>query len=213
MYKRQRFDRYFHQHVFPVLTPLAVDPGHPFPFISDLSLSFAVQLRHPKRGTEHFARLKVPTARGRWLELDEPTRFLPLEDLIRHNLPDLFRGMEIVSAHLFRLTRSVETGRDDDDDEDETLVEMIEGELRQRRFAPVVRLEVEQAMPNSLRLLLMEELGLRPGDVYEADTLLDLAGLMPLANLKLPDLQYTPFEPVVPVRLSRARPALSLIHI
>ena len=203
--ERRRLDRHFQQHVFPVLTPLAVDPGHPFPFISDLSLSFAVQLRHPKRGTEHFARLKVPTARGRWLALDEPHRFLPLEDLIRHNMPDLFRGMEIVSAHLFRITRSVETGRDDDDDDGETLVEIIEDELRERRFAPVVRLEVEASMPSPVRALLQEELGLSAGDVYESETLLDLSGLMPLANLPLPDLQFPSFEPVVPVRLSRSR--------
>ena len=202
--ERRRLDAHFAANIFPILTPLAVDPGHPFPFISDLSLSLAVLLRHPKRGTEHFARLKVPTARGRWLPLAEDGHFVAVEDLIRHNLPDLFRGMEVVSAHLFRVTRSVERARDDDDEaEADDLVEMMEDELRERRFAPVVRLEVEADMPEPVCAVLMEELDLRPADVYPVPGLMDLGGLMKLTGLDRPAHLFRPWEPVVPARLQR----------
>ena len=123
----------------------AVDPGHPFPFISNLSLSLAVILRHPVRGTQHFARIKVPTGRGRWVPLDEPLHVVPLEQVIVHNLPELFRGMEVVSAHAFRVTRNADLSRDEEEADD--LIAVIGEELRERRFAPVVRLEVERAMP------------------------------------------------------------------
>ncbi len=199
--EQERLRDHFLAHIFPILTPLAVDPGHPFPFISDLSLSFAIILRHPARGTEHFARLKVPTRRGRWLPLSDKGHFVPVEEVIRHNLRELFRGMEIVSASLFRITRNVEPKRDDEETDD--LVEMIEDELRERRFAPVVRLEVEASMPDAARRLLLKELDLRPDDVYEATGLIDMSGCTSLASVVGAEHAFGPWEPVVPERLAR----------
>ncbi len=199
--QQDALNAHFRTHIFPILTPLAVDPGHPFPFISDLSLSFAITLRHPARGTEHFARLKVPTHRGRWLPLGEPLHYVPVEEVIRHNLHELFRGMEILSAHLFRVTRNVEPEREDDETTD--LVEMIEVELRERRFAPVVRLEVEADMPPHVRELLARELELSEVDVYESTGLIDLTDCSALSGVTAPEHVFAPWEPVVPPRLAR----------
>jgi polyphosphate kinase len=190
---------YFQTHIFPILTPLAVDPGHPFPFISNLSLSLAVLLRHPKRGTEHFARLKVPTSRSRWVPLDEPLHYVPLEQVIANNLGELFRGMEIVSVHAFQITRNADLRRDEEEADD--LLEMISEELRERRFAPVVRLEVDAAMPQNVRQLLMRELMLSPEDVYATNGMIDHSQCTELADLNLPKHRYEPWEPVVPTRL------------
>ena len=193
-------DDYFHTHIFPILTPLAVDPGHPFPFISNLSLSLAVMLRHPARGTEHFARLKVPISRGRWISIPgEVYHFVPVEQIIRANAGDLFRGMEVVSASAFRITRNADVRRNEEEADD--LLAMISDEVRERRFAEVVRLEVEAAMPETVRRLLTRELELEAEDVYVSDGLLELADLMALADLPLPRLQYKRWEPIVPIRL------------
>ena len=197
--QQQHLHRYFLDNIFPILTPLAVDPGHPFPFISNLSLSLAVTMRHPTRGTEHFARLKVPISRGRWVKLEEPLHFVPLEQVIAHNAHELFRGMDLVSVHAFRITRNADVQRDEEEADD--LIEMIADELKERRFAPVVRLEVEQAMPEDVRALLMRELQLEAHDVFESDTLLDFTDCFALANLTLPRFQYAPWEPVIPQRL------------
>jgi polyphosphate kinase len=192
----------FIAHIFPILTPLAVDPGHPFPFISNLSLSLAVTMRHPKRGTEHFARLKVPTARGRWIRLPGGLDFVPVEQVIAHNIDDLFRGMKVTSVHAFRITRNADIRRDEEEADD--LIEMIADELRERRFAPIVRLEVEAGMPPDVRTLLMRELGLKEQDVYEVPGEIDLTDLHAIADLDRPDLRYEPWEPVVPERLRHA---------
>jgi polyphosphate kinase len=193
-------DTYFHTHVFPILTPLAVDPGHPFPFISNLSLSLAVMLRHPARGTEHFARLKVPISRGRWISIPgEVHHFVPVEQIIRANVGDLFRGMEVVSASAFRITRNADVRRNEEEADD--LLAMISEEVRERRFAEVVRLEVEKAMPESVRTLLQRELELETEDVYVSDGLLELADLTDLADLHLPQHQYPRWEPIIPIRL------------
>ncbi len=193
-------DAYFHTHIFPILTPLAVDPGHPFPFISNLSLSLAVMLRHPARGTEHFARLKVPISRGRWITIPgEVQHFVPVEQIIRANVGELFRGMEVVSANAFRITRNADVRRSEEEADD--LLAMISDEVRERRFAEVVRLEVEAAMPEAVRTLLVRELELEAEDVYASEGLLELADLMALAELLLPRLQYRRWEPIVPVRL------------
>ncbi len=193
-------DAYFHTHVFPILTPLAVDPGHPFPFISNLSLSLAVMLRHPARGTEHFARLKVPISRGRWIPIPgEVHHFVPVEQIIRANVSELFRGMEVVSASAFRITRNADIRRSEEEADD--LLAMISDEVRERRFAEVVRLEVEAAMPAMVRTLLVRELELEAKDVYVSNGLLELADLMDLADLPLPRLQYRRWEPIIPVRL------------
>ncbi|RMF56547.1 MAG: polyphosphate kinase 1 [Bacteroidetes bacterium] len=191
--------RYFMANVFPILTPLAVDPGHPFPFISNLSLSLAVTLRHPTRGTEHFARLKVPTSRGRWVPLSEPLHFVPLEQVIAANVHELFRGMEIVSVHPFRITRNADVRRDEEEADD--LIEMIAEELRERRFAEVVRIEVDAGMPREVRELLMRELDLEPDDFYEVEGQIDLTDNVALADLDLPEHRYEPWEPVIPTRL------------
>lgn len=198
-HQREALDRHFRDHVYPVLTPLAVDPGHPFPFISNLSLSLAVTLRHRARNTFHFARLKIPTRTGRWLRVPESSvrfHFVPVEQVIQHNVAELFRGMEIESVHAFRVTRNADVSRDDEETED--LLAVISEELRERRFAPVVRLEVGRGMPRQVRQLLMRELELDPADVYETDGLLALADCMELAELDLPDHRFAPWEPVVP---------------
>jgi polyphosphate kinase len=197
--QRRALTRHFREHVYPVLTPLAVDPGHPFPFISTLSLSLAILMRHAARNTLHFARLKVPTAQGRWIAVpDTPHRFafLPLEQLIQANVAELFPGMEIVSVSAFRVTRNADLTRDDDEVED--LLAMISEELRERRFAPVVRLEVAHDTPAEVRDLLLRELELEAEDLYETAGLVDPGDCAALAELDLPAHRYEPWEPVVP---------------
>ncbi len=189
----------FLSHIFPILTPLAVDPGHPFPFISNLSLSLAVTLRHRKRGTEHFARLKVPTSRGRWIRLQGAHDFVPVEQVIANNIDELFRGMDVTGVYPFRITRNADVRRDEEEADD--LIEMIADELRERRFAPIVRLEVDRRTPPDVRSLLMRELGLKEVDVYECLGEIDLTDLHAIAALDVPHLQFPAWEPVVPDRL------------
>lgn len=206
--ERARLHEYFQTEIYPILTPLTVDPGHPFPFISNLSLSLALILRHPYRETLHFARLKVPTSLGRWLPLNdlaedgEPERlmrFLPIEQLIAHHVHELFQGMEVVSVHPFRITRNADLRRDEEEAED--LLAMISEEVRERRFAPVVRLEVAKEMPVYDRRLLIRELDLQPEDVYEVDGLLDLTDCHAIADIGPRQLKYRSWEPIVPNRL------------
>jgi polyphosphate kinase len=201
--QQKELNRYFRENIYPVLTPLAVDPGHPFPFISNLSLSLAVLMRHSARNTMHFARLKVPTNQGRWVPVpSSPHRHhvVPVEQVIQANVAQLFPGMEIVAASTFRVTRNADVDRDDDEAED--LLEMISEELRERRFAPVVRLEVERGMPEEVRDLLVREMELEPADVYEAANLVDHADCMSIAEVDIPALKYEPWEPIVPELLS-----------
>ncbi len=206
--QKSRLGDYFQNQIYPILTPLTVDPGHPFPFISNLSLSLAIILRHPYRNTLHFARLKVPKSLGRWIPLNNVENqttgtirscFLPMEQLIAHHLGQLFQGMEVVSVHPFRITRNADLRRDEEEAED--LIAMISEELRERRFAPVVRLEVAKEMPDYDRRLLMRELGLKSDDLYEVDGLLDLTDCHSIADLPLPQFKYQPWEAVVPNRL------------
>ena len=199
--ERTRVETVFREAIFPILTPLALDPGHPFPFISNGSLSIAFTLRHPGRGTEHFARLKVPTGQGRWVALgDDQMHVVALEDVIRNNAADLFRGMEVEGAHAFRVTRNASLERSEDEADD--LLELISEELRERRFADVVRLEVEAGMPQRIRHLLAREMGLDEAeDVVNVAGLLDLSGLFSLPRVDLPQHRYLPYTPVVPVRL------------
>ncbi len=197
--QQKELNRYFRENIYPILTPLAVDPGHPFPFISNLSLSLAVLMRHGARNTMHFARLKVPTTQGRWVPVPGSTHrhhVLPVEQLIQANVAELFPGMEIVSASAFRVSRNADVDRDDDEAED--LLDMISEELRERRFAPVVRLEVERGMPPEVRDLLCRELELDDADVYEAADLLDHGDCMVFAELDIAGLKYEPWEPVTP---------------
>jgi len=197
--QREALDHYFREQIYPVLTPLAVDPGHPFPFISNLSLSLAVLMRHAARNTYHFARVKVPATHGRWVPVPNAgsrVQLIPLEQLIQANIAPLFRGMEIVSAHAFRITRNADVRRTDDDADD--LLEMISEELRERRFAPVVRLEVDPETSPEVRQLLLRELELSDGDVYDIAGLPALSDCMKLADLDIPAHRYEPWEPVVP---------------
>lgn len=198
--ERDYLSRYFQKAIFPILTPLAVDSGHPFPFISNQSLSLAFTLRHPVRETRHFARLKVPTSRGRWVRLpDSPGHVVPLEAVIRHNAESLFRGMNVESVYNFRVTRNADVDRNEEEADD--LLSMISEELRERKFAEVVRLEVEQAMPQDVRDVLMREMSLGANDVVEVPGLFDFSDLASLPNRERSDFQFEPWEPVVPIRL------------
>ena len=202
--QRQSLHQHFRTQIYPILTPLTVDPGHPFPFISNLSLSLAIIMRHPEQGTTHFARLKVPSSQPRFVPVPGgkrncPACYVPVEQLIAHHVVELFPGLEVVGAHPFRITRNADIRRDEEEAGD--LISMIAKELRERRFASVVRLEVSKDMPLDERELLKRELGLNVEDMAEVDGLLDLTGCFQIADLDLPQFKYTPWTPVVPGRL------------
>ncbi len=198
---QDHLSRYFHNQVFPVLTPLAVDPGHPFPYISNVSLNFAVIVRDPLRRDQRFARLKVPPLLPRFVTLPDGERFVPLECVIAANLQALFPGMEVLKHTLFRVTRDndLEVG---DSEADDLLVTIQTELLRQRRRARAVRLEVHRDLPDEVLTLLRRELDLEDQDVYEVDGLLDLGGVDFLADLDRLDLQTERFVPAVPPRLA-----------
>ena len=189
----------FLDEIFPVLTPLAVDPGHPFPYISDLSLSLAVTVRDPETSERRFARIKVPPVLPRLWEVGSRTYVL-LEQIIAANLDALFPGMEVLEHHLFRVTRNADLSIEEDEADD--LLLAIEEELRKRRFGKVVRLEVERSMPHVTRELLQRGLALEATDVYEISGMLDLNALTAIADLDLPALQPHPWQAVVPPRLA-----------
>ncbi len=217
--ERARLDRHFRDNVFPVLTPLAVDPAHPFPYISNLSLSLAVNLRGAD-GEERFARVKVPKILSRWVPLGDGMRFVPLEDVIAANIEALFPGIEILGCHPFRITRN--TDFEVDHDEAEDLLSTIQEEVRNRRFGAVVRLEVSPALPASIREVLLGEFNaaqealaapLGEDDVYEVPGLLDTADLLGLAaSLDLPALKDPPHHPVTPARLAGGRNVFEVIR-
>src|SRR5881296_819728 len=190
----------FREQIFPVLTPLAVDPGHPFPYISHLSLNLAVMVRDPQRRQQRFARVKIPPVLPRFIALVEGERYVPLEDVIALHLPALFPGMEIVAHHPFRVTRDGDL--DDVDSDAEDLLAAIQTELRRRRrHARVVRLEVNPGMSAELLELLTRELELQPSDVYQVDGPLDLSAVHALAQLDRPDLKEEPWTPTTQPRL------------
>ena len=191
---RQRFV----DEIFPVLTPLAVDPGHPFPYISSLSLSIAVGLRDPVTRESRFARVKVPPSLPRLVEIERNT-FVLLDQIIEANLDLLFSGMEIVDAHMFRVTRNADLAIEEDEADD--LLLAIEEEVRRRRFGAAVRLEVERSMPPATKELLLRGIGLAADDLYEVAGMLDLTGLWTLDNLDIPDLRNEQWTPVTPARL------------
>lgn len=198
--QQQRLQEYYEREVYPMLTPLAVDPGHPFPFISNLSLSLGVLLHDPSKDESYFVRVKVPTNRPRWVPLETPYHFVPLEQVMIHNLHTLFRGMKIVAIHTFRVTRNADVERNEEEAED--LLAMINEELRERRTAPVVRLEVDEAMPETMLTILTSELNLEPNDIYPIRGLLRLDDFFALADLNMPQLKYEPWTPVTPLRLA-----------
>jgi polyphosphate kinase len=179
---------WFHRNVFPILTPLAVDPGHRFPFISNMSVSLGVMLRRPGESEQLFARVKVPEIPSRLYQVPGTRRFTPLQEIIEHNLDELFPGMEILKVLPFRVTRNAEIEPDQEDADD--LLEAIQRQLRERRFARVVRLEIAAgANPRILRFL-TEELQIDPQDIYETTGLIDYAGLDQVADLDQGELHF-----------------------
>ena len=184
--------RLFKERVFPVLTPLAVDPAHPFPYISGLSLNLAVLVRNPQTGTEHFARVKVPPIFDRFVPLGNQ-RFVPLEDIIGVHLTKLFPGMEVLQVHTFRVTRNEDLEVEEDDAEN--LLKALEKELLRRRFGPPVRLEVEESIDSTVLDLLISELGVSEQEVFRLPGPLDLTGLHGIADLDREDLKYAAFVP------------------
>ncbi|GHE10192.1 RNA degradosome polyphosphate kinase [Klenkia taihuensis] len=198
-----RLREYFRDQVFPVLTPLAVDPAHPFPYISGLSLNLAVSVRDPETGAPRFARVKVPDNVPRFVPVhteDEQSVFLPLEDLISAHLGQLFPGLDVIDQHVFRVTRNADVEVEEDRDED--LLQALERELQRRRFGPAVRLEVTDSMDPQILDVLMHELEVAPTDVLHVPGLLDLAALMALYGLDRPELKDEPFVPGTHPRLS-----------
>ncbi len=187
----------FDDRIYPVLTPLAVDLGHPFPYISNLSLSLGVLMIDPADGHQRFARLKVPATFGRFIQLPDEHRFVPVEQVVAAHLPTLFPGMEITETVAFRVTRNADLAVDEGEAQD--LLAAVEVELRRRRFRSVVRLEVEHLVSSEIRNLLIEELDIERDDVYEVDTLLELSSLWDLFAVDRPDLKNPSWKPVNPL--------------
>lgn len=195
--EQERLHGFFRDQMFPVLTPLAVDPAHPFPYISGLSLNLAVILRNPVTDKEHFARVKVPPLLPRFIAVDRDdarqARFVPLEDVIAVHLDQLFPGMEVLQHHTFRVTRNEDLEVEEDDAEN--LLQALEKELLRRRFGPPVRLEITADMDPHVRDLLVRELGVSEAEVYQVPEPLDLRGLNVIADLDAPELKYPKFVP------------------
>src|SRR4051812_830897 len=208
---RRAARQYFRRAVFPVLTPLAVDPGHPFPFLSNLSISLAVEARDPETNEPKFARVKVPEILPRFLPLGTldvraavgtppgSHHFLPLEQLIAANLDDLFPGMEILGCYPFRVTRDMEVSLGEEEVND--ILSSMDREVRRRRFGACVRLEVDVGVPQRIRRLLLGKLEIEDEDVYESAAPLGLSALMAIAGLPRPELHDPPFTPRVPAEL------------
>jgi polyphosphate kinase len=212
--QRNYLDNYFEEQIFPVLTPLAVDPSHPFPYISNLSLNLAVVVKNPETEEELFARVKVPKVLPRFLPLppelgiqrnsDAVWTGIPLEQAIAHNLEFLFPGMNIQECHCFRLTRDADLALEEDEADD--LLLAIEQELRKRRVGGnPVRIEIQSQTPESIKNRLLEDLELSTSDVYQVDGLLGLRDLMYFITLPLPELKDPPWQSVVPSRLQRIK--------
>ncbi|WP_083259929.1 RNA degradosome polyphosphate kinase [Cellulosimicrobium cellulans] len=208
--EQERLHKYFRKQIFPVLTPLAVDPAHPFPYISGLSLNLAVVVANPVTGKEHFARVKVPPLLPRFIAVDArgrpsaptsqtaatdrgPTSFVPIEEVIAQHLDHLFPGMEVREHHTFRVTRNEDVEVEEDDAEN--LLQAMEKELLRRRFGPPVRLELTHGISPRIRALLVRELDVVEEEVYELPEPLDLTGLNLMADLDRSDLHYPPFVP------------------
>ncbi|MDT8305941.1 MAG: polyphosphate kinase 1 [Anaerolineae bacterium] len=218
--KQDRLREYFEQEIFPVLTPLAFDPGHPFPHISNLSINLAVLIRDPDSGATHFARVKVPSTLPRLVPLKplDPDdlltpsvqKFAWVEEVIAANLDRLFPGMEIVAAHPFRVTRN--TDMEIQEEEADDLLLTIEESLRRRHFGFVVRLEVDDSMPEWLRETLVSNLRISSFDVYTVDGQVGLSSLMQLHRLERPDLKDPTLHPVFPPPLRSGESIFTLLR-
>lgn len=220
--QKNALHRYFRNQVFPILSPLAIDPAHPFPFISGLALNLAILVRNPSSGKDHFARLKVPAQLPRFVPLSEQgvendpserilsgeaVNFVPMEQIIAAHLDHLFPGMEIVESHPFRVTRNEDLEVEEDDAEN--ILTAMESELAKRRFGPAVRLEVTEKMPAYILDFLTENLEIGASDVFRLAGPLDLRGLNDLHNLDIPELKYPPYVPVTPAGLAEKESAKS----
>jgi len=205
---RSRIDEIFSNQIFPVLMPLAVDPAHPFPYISGLSLNLSIRVRNPKTGKEEFARLKVPPNLPRFVELPDDksgdVRYIPLEDLISNHLDELFPGMQILEHHEFRVTRNEDV--DVDEDESENLIQALEKQILNRRFGPPIRLEITDDMDPVTLGLLVRELDITEQEVYRLPAPLDLGGLFQLTRINEPSLKYPRHVPTTAVALLPAEP-------
>ncbi|MFP7762083.1 RNA degradosome polyphosphate kinase [Marisediminicola sp. LYQ134] len=205
---RVRLEEIFSTQIFPVLMPLAVDPAHPFPYISGLSLNLAVRIRHPKSGNTEFARLKVPSMLPRFVPLPDDgsgsMRFIPLEDLISNHLGHLFPGMEVLDHHEFRVTRNEDVVLEED--ESENLIQTLERELLRRRFGPPIRLEITDDMDPVTLDLLVRELGITEQEVYRLPAPLDLGGLFDITKIDRPHLKYRKHVPTTAAQLMPTEP-------
>ncbi len=211
--QRTYLNEFFEEHIFPVLTPLAIDPSHPFPYISNLSLNLAVLVKDPDTEEELFARIKIPKVLPRFIPLPEELgqRYkrqmgiwtgIPIEQLITHNLESLFPGMNIQECYIFRVTRNADLAVEEDEADD--LLLAIEKELQKRRMGgSSVRLEIQASTPNELRSTIIRELFLEENDVYDIDGLLSLGDLMFFMGLPLHDLKDQSWSSVLPPRLQR----------
>ena len=197
--ERSELEQVFSHQIFPVLTPLAVGPGQPFPYISGLSLSLGLLVRDPEAGEERFARVKVPEGLDRFVAIGSRGLLVPLESVLSHFLPRLFPEMEVVQRALFRLTRDGDTEISDDADD---LLEAVESDLRNRRFGAVVRMEVSGSISRDMLLRLTERLGISNDQIYAIRGLLDLADVTQLYSLDRPDLKYAPWVPFTQRRLA-----------
>ncbi|CAH0196643.1 Polyphosphate kinase [Microbacterium oxydans] len=198
--ERAALSEYFQAQVFPVLMPLAVDPAHPFPYISGLSLNLAIRIRNARTGRQEFARLKVPPMLPRFVEVPGSgtiVRYLSLEELIANHLGDLFPGMEVLDHHAFRLTRNEDV--EIEEDESENLIQALEAELLRRRFGPPIRLEITDDMDDVTLELLVKELDITDQETYRLPGPLDLRGLFALSRIDRPDLRYPPHLPTTAV--------------
>lgn len=201
--QKAKMERYFATEVFPVLTPLAVGPGHPFPYISNLSISLAVIIHDPKTKKEEFARVKVPThpVLPRFVPIEDGKHeYVLMEDLVSAHLGNLFPGMVIRSSYPFRITRNADLDLHDEEGED--LMGMIEQQLQRRRFGEIERVEIHRSMPHHVRKTLFEEMeDASPEEVYETETPLHLADFFAIAGLDMPELRDAPFQPGIPATL------------
>lgn len=181
---KQKADEYFKKQVYPIITPLAVDEAHPFPFISSKSRSIAVKLKNKKNGETLFARIKIPANRPRWIELDSKKQsitLLSVKDLIVEKIERFFPGMDVLSAHVFRVTRNADIERNEEEADD--LLEMIEEELRERRFADIVRLEIDKHMPADVKSYIYDHLNINPNDIFEMEGPIGLVDCMELTKI------------------------------
>ncbi|TCD48326.1 polyphosphate kinase 1 [Chlorobium sp. N1] len=217
--QRETLRSYFRQEIYPVLTPLAFDTGHPFPFMSNLSLNLAIELEETDSGMKRFARVKVPSILPRMLPFssieglgsdDGIIRFIWLEDLIRNNLDLLFPKMHIVRSHLFRLVRDADIEIEEDEAGD--LLETIEEGIRSRRYGKVVRLDISPEMPESIRKLLMKNLQVTERNVYAIEGILGLGCLIDLLRVERPDLKDEPFVPAIPIEEQYGRNLFAAIR-